>query len=118
MPSATEIVRRAVLRGLRRARIASAQSAAPWPTDVASPFYHYNSMFDARATIVRHARQDLRPNPDYLTNFLGVLIDPKFLPQILHGREGEVEPVPIPANWHADIAEWATALRAVDLARG
>jgi hypothetical protein len=29
-----------------------------------------------------------------------------------------VEPIPIPANWHADIAEWAAALRAVDLARG
>ena len=22
------------------------------------------------------------------------------------GRAGEVEPIPIPANWHADIAEW------------
>ena len=27
-----------------------------------------------------------------------------------------MEGVPIPANWHADIAEWAAALRAVDLA--
>ena len=26
--------------------------------------------------------------------------------------------MPIPANWHADIAEWAAALRAVELARG
>jgi hypothetical protein len=27
-----------------------------------------------------------------------------------------VEGIPIPANWHADIAEWAAALRAVELA--
>jgi len=56
--------------------------------------------------------------PKYLTNFLGVLIDPKFFLSILDGRAGQVEPVPIPANWHADIAEWAAALRAVDLAPG
>lgn len=30
---------------------------------------------------------------------------------------GTVEAVPIPANWHADIAEWAAALRAVELAQ-
>ena len=31
---------------------------------------------------------------------------------------GVVEPVPIPANWHADIAERAAALRAVEQAHG
>ena len=62
-----------------------------------------------------HAVPDLKPNPTYLTNFLGVLIDPKFFPQILAGKGGQLEPIPIPANWHADIAEWAAALRAVDL---
>jgi hypothetical protein len=81
-----------------------------------SPFFHYNALFDAEATLWRHARDDLRPDPGYLTNFVGVKIDPKFLPEILRGREGQVEPVPIPANWHADIAEWAAALRAVELA--
>ena len=60
--------------------------------------------------------QNLAPTPGYLTNFLGVRIDPKFFPQVLTGREGEVESVPIPANWHADIAEFAAALRAVELA--
>jgi hypothetical protein len=82
----------------------------------ASPFFYYNAMFDARATIARHSRTDLVSHPDYLTNFLGVRIDPKFVPSILDGRAGEVEGIPIPANWHADIAEWAAALRAVDLA--
>jgi hypothetical protein len=47
-----------------------------------------------------------------------VRIDPKFSPVILQGRAGEVEGIPIPANWHADVAEWGAALRAVDLARG
>lgn len=84
----------------------------------ASPFFYYNASFDARATIARHAKTDLVAHPDFLTNFLGVRIDPKFLPLILEGRAGEVEEIPIPANWHADIAEWAAALRAVDLSRG
>jgi FkbM family methyltransferase len=83
-----------------------------------SPFFYYNSAFDAHAVIQRHARDDLSPHPLYITNFLGVRIDPKFVPGVLEGRAGEVEGPPIPANWHADIAEWAAALRAVDLARG
>jgi len=83
----------------------------------ASPFYYYNTSFDARATIMRHARTDVAAHPNYLTNFLGVRIDPKFLPVILEGRAGELEEIPIPANWHADLAEWAAALRAVDLAK-
>ena len=86
--------------------------------NAASPFFHYNAAFDALATMRRHAASGLQPHPRYLTNFLGVLIDPKFFPSILEGRAGQVEPVPIPANWHADIAEWAAALRAVDLASG
>ena len=80
-----------------------------------SPFFHYNSSFDAVGVMRAHAVPNLKPNPTYLTNFLGVLIDPKFFPEILAGKEGQLEPIPIPANWHADIAEWAAALRAVDL---
>ena len=82
-----------------------------------SPFFYYNSAFDAHEVITRHARHDLSSQPQYLTNFLGVRIDPKFVPQVLHGRAGEVEGMPIPANWHADMAEWAAALRAVDVAQ-
>jgi len=80
-----------------------------------SPFFHFNSVIDAQSIMRRHAASGLRPNHRYLTNFLGVLIDPKFFPDLLDGRAGEVEPIPIPANWHADIAEWGAALRAVDL---
>lgn len=84
--------------------------------DVSSPFFYYNSTFDAQETMRRHAATGLQPTPGYLTNYLGVRIDPKFFPTLLAGRAGEVEAIPIPANWHADIAEWAAALRAVDLA--
>jgi hypothetical protein len=49
---------------------------------------------------------DLSPHPDHLTNFLVLRIDPKFLPKILRAR-GEIEPVPLPADWHADIAKTA-----------
>jgi FkbM family methyltransferase len=82
-----------------------------------SPFFHYCASFDAIEVMMRHAVPDLKPTPGYLTNFLGVKIHPKFFPTILGDRAGEVEGVPIPANWHADIAEWAVALRAIDLSR-
>lgn len=86
------------------------------PAPVSSPFFHYNSIFDAQGIMHKHAVANLKPMPGYLTNFLGVRIDPKFYPPLLANRGGEVEGIPIPANWHADIAEWAAALRAVDLA--
>lgn len=80
----------------------------------ALPLHHYSSVFDAEETMRRHARHSA-PHPHYMTNFLGVRIDPKFFPDILTNHAGHVEPIPIPANWHADVAEWAAALRAVDL---
>jgi FkbM family methyltransferase len=92
--------------------------AARLAQDQNGQFFHYAASFDPQEVMRRHAAADLRPTPGYLTNFLGVRIDPKFFPTILEGREGQVEGIPIPANWHADIAEWGAALRAVDLARG
>ena len=82
-----------------------------------SPFFNYESSFDAIEVMNRHAREGLKPSPNHLTNFLGVRISPELFPGILDGRAGVVEPVPIPANWHADIAEWGAALRAVELAK-
>ncbi len=87
------------------------------PSPASSPFDHYNHAFDPLEVIARHAVSGLQPSPTHLTNFLGVRIDPKFLPAVLAGRAGEIEDLPVPANWHADIAEWGAALRAVDLAR-
>lgn len=80
-----------------------------------NPFFHYNSNFDAQGVMRAHAVDGLKTHPFYHTNFLGVLIDPKFFPGMPQVKAGEVEPIPIPANWHADIAEWGAALRAVDL---
>jgi len=81
-----------------------------------SPFFHYHALFDAQETVRRHEAVGRQPTAGMLTNYLGVVIDPKFFPSILDNLAGQVEPVPIPANWHADIAEWAAALRAVELA--
>jgi FkbM family methyltransferase len=91
-------------------------STGPAPS-ASSPFFHYNASFDAEEVIRRHAAPNLSPDPDYLTNYLGVIINPKFLPAILADHRGVLEGVPIPANWHADIAEWAAALRAVEKAQ-
>lgn len=84
---------------------------------VESPFWHYHTTFDAIGTIIKYSQNQLLPSPSHVTNFLGVKIRPDFFPNILHARVGTVEPPPIPANWHADIAEWASCLRAVDLAK-
>ncbi|MEQ1890711.1 MAG: FkbM family methyltransferase, partial [Alphaproteobacteria bacterium] len=85
--------------------------------EAGSPFYHYYATFDAIAVMRSHAARDLKSSAQHLTNYVGVKIDPKFLPHILEPMRGKIEPLPIPANWHADIAEWAGALRAVDVAR-
>lgn len=81
-------------------------------------FFFYNTRIDPLRVIEENVVGGLQPTGGYLTNAFGVLIDPKFVPTILQGREGTVEGPPIPANWHADIAEFGAALRAVELARG
>lgn len=79
---------------------------------------HYRGMVVAEEIIRRHAHPDPQPMPGMQTNFLGLRIRPHVYPARFAGFEGAVEPLPIPANWHADMAEWGAALRAVDLARG
>lgn len=81
-----------------------------------NPLYHYNSNFSCEEIIIRHARNDLVAAPGLCVNFLGARIDPKYMPSILSARAGTVEGLPIPGNWHADVAEWAAVLRAVELA--
>jgi hypothetical protein len=81
------------------------------------PFLYYNTTFDAIAMIRRHAAHDVTPDPSYLTNYLGVRVNPDVCPAMLQGRAGELEPVPIPGNWHADVAEIAAVLRSVELAK-
>lgn len=105
------------LRELRRSILDSDEyRSKAGHSSVQSPFFHYAATFDAIEVMHRHAVvPSPAQRPGYLVNFLGVAIDPKFFPAILQDRAGKVEGIPIPANWHADIAEWGAALRAVDL---
>ena len=80
-------------------------------------FWFYNSAIgDLTRFIHRHSVAGLKSTPGFITNCFGVKINPAFLPEVLAGREG-VEPPPIPANWHTDVAELGSALRAVELAK-
>lgn len=76
--------------------------------------YHYNCEFDAVNVIARFWKRDAQPHPDLATNFLGTRTPPKVHPPKLNALKGRVESPPNPGNWHADIAEWAAALRAVN----
>jgi hypothetical protein len=78
-------------------------------------FYFYHSVFDPLTLIERNRDRSAVATPGYLTNAFGVRIDPRFLPTLLQDRAGELEPPPVPANWHADLAEFGAALRAVEL---
>jgi hypothetical protein len=79
-------------------------------------FFAYKSTFHAVELMRRHEVHS-EPTPGFQTNWLGVLIDPKIFPY-LKKKAGTVEEFPYPANWHADIAEWAAVLRAVENAPG
>jgi FkbM family methyltransferase len=80
-----------------------------------NPFWHYACSFAAIETISKYAKKHIKSTHGFITNFLGVKIRPEFLPAILADRAGTIEARPVPANWHADIAEWASCLRSVDL---
>ena len=101
------IARRAVVRRRRRDDLHAGQPFLPLQR-ILRRHRHNSSVTPS---------PDLKSDPAFLTNFLGVKIATRYFPGILDGKEGEVEPIPIPANWHADIAEWAFALRAVDMAK-
>ena len=111
--------RAALSRALDRAaaeKAALVAELAGWRDREVSRFYHYNAVFDPEALIHRHAVPNLASRAGYLVNFLGIAVDPAIAPHILRDRAGDVEGLPIPANWHADIAEWGGVLRAVELA--
>lgn len=80
--------------------------------------YHYYCEYDAFGLLLAFALRGQQPEPGLLKNFLGVKIPPKVYPPVLDKLQGQVEPVPDPGNWHADIAEWAAALRSVEQASG
>jgi len=80
-----------------------------------NPFWHYHSTFDAEAVVRAHTVETPTPRDGLFVNFLDVAVDPIIYPPALSGRGGTVEAPPLPQNWHADLAEWGAALRAVDL---
>jgi len=77
-------------------------SASP---QAASPFYHYNAIFDPIEVIRRHPASGLQVRKGYVTNFLGVVIDPKVFPSFLTGLAGRstkspYPPIGIPTSWN------------------
>lgn len=79
----------------------------------ASPSFHQR--IDAAAIIRRYEDPARQPRPGHVVNFQGVAINTRFAPEY-ERWSGLVTEVPIPCNFHADMAEWGAALRAVDLA--
>lgn len=82
-----------------------------------NPLFNYNSQLSCESIIHAHAVPGVLPSPDLCVNFIGARLSPKFMPEILNGMVGIVDRIPIPGNWHADIAEWGAVLRAIDLSK-
>ena len=94
-----------------------ARSAEYTSKSKSSPYFHLNASIDAAKVITAHDYPARVAMEGHVVNVLGVAMNVDFMSAARH-LAGMVEEVPIPANWHADMAEWAAALRAVDLARG
>jgi len=77
----------------------------------------YYCEFDAEGLIEAFSVPDQQPEEGIIKNFLSTRIQPSVFPSVLQARAGTVEPNPNPGNWHADIAEWAAALRTVRQAK-
>jgi hypothetical protein len=103
---------------LLRNIVASAEFAQRLDLTVAgtSPLAHFNACIDVRGIIEAHVQPNRAPRPHHIVNFLGVAIPTKVM-GFLENLDGGMDPVPIPGNFHADMSEWAGALRAVDLAQ-
>ena len=82
---------------------------------IQNPFWHYCASFDALGLIKKYELKHLVQSPDHLTNFLGVKIKPEFFPT-LSLLPNSIDSTPNPNNFHADVAEWGSCLRSVDLA--
>lgn len=83
-----------------------------------NPFEHYHSTFDVPALIRKYAQSDIATDVHCVSNFLGVRVPAYVHHANIDKHKNTVEPLPIPNNWHADMAEWAAALKTVDDAKG
>jgi hypothetical protein len=77
----------------------------------------YFCEFNALRLLDQFHQPGLAPEPGVLINFLSTRVPVEVSPEILAPRAGKLEGKPNPGNWHADIAEWAAALRSVVMAR-
>ena len=84
---------------------------------MSSPFDFYNSRIDAGEIVARYEDPDRAARAGHKVNFFGVAIPNGCIPHQIVDEVPDVEDAPIPANWHADTAEFAAALRAIDLAK-
>lgn len=80
-----------------------------------SRFWSITSVFDCCELVLKYVDWNRTATPGHITNFLGVAMNVDFMPT-LNLTPNSIDVVPIPANYHADLAEWATILRAVELA--
>jgi FkbM family methyltransferase len=87
------------------------------PPPAGNQFLHFNASIEVAKIIQSHANAARVPVPEHFVNFLGVAIPTKVY-SLLKDKGGQLDPIPIPANFHADMAEWAASLRSVDLAKG
>ena len=76
-------------------------------------FYYYAYGMNPIELIEEFARNDLKPEPNIAINFIGLKTPVEVYPPVLEAHKGSVEAPPSPGNWHADIAEWASAFHAV-----
>jgi len=80
-----------------------------------SPFFHYNTSVDVRGIIENNIDHERKPREGHNVNFLGVAV-PIEVFDFLADTGGTLDEVPLPSNYHADMAEWAAAIRPIDLA--
>lgn len=107
--SQTQLVRNFMASSEARRRLAKTYDESTW-------FVQMNANIDVCGIIEANVNESRRPRPGYLVNFLGVTI-PLNVFDALADRGGQLDVVPIPANFHADMAEWACALRAIELSK-
>ena len=86
-------------------------------SDNRSRFWGVNTTLDLIEIILRHSVEGRKAVPGHIVNFLGVAMNVNFMPT-LKLAPGSLDQIPIPANYHACMAEWAAMLRAVELAEG
>jgi len=73
-------------------------------------FFRYAASFDPIDVILQFENPRRKTIPGYLVNFLGVGFPHPSLPLV---NPPEHEDLPIPANWHTDLAELGSALHVV-----